>query len=65
MTRYEEDLELGALRFDWGEVYEFGVRLDGFWAKRRDGAGETMIHEDPGELRRQIRDDYSERPRQG
>jgi hypothetical protein len=57
-------MELGALRFDWGEVYEVGVGPGGYWARRHDGPGQAMMHEDPGELRRQIREDYSERPRQ-
>lgn len=64
MTRDEEDQVLDALRFDWDEVYEIGAGVDGFWARRRDGTGETMTGEDPGELRRQIREDYSARPRQ-
>jgi hypothetical protein len=64
MIRDEDDQELEALRFDWDEVYEIGVGLDGFWARRRDAVGETMIHEDPGQLRRRIREDYGARPRQ-
>jgi hypothetical protein len=64
MTSDEDDQVLGALRFDWDEVYEIGVGPGGYWARRRDGIGETMMHEDPGQLRRQIRQDYSERPRQ-
>jgi hypothetical protein len=63
MTRDENDQVLETLRFDWDEVYEIGVGPDGFWARRHDGSGEAMIHEDPGELRRQIRAEYSERPR--
>jgi hypothetical protein len=65
MKRDGEDQVLESLRFDWDEVYEIGVGRDGFWARRHDGSGETMAHEDPGELRRQIREDYLERPRSG
>jgi hypothetical protein len=62
MTEAAKDLELAALRFDWDEAYEIGVGPGGFWARRLDGLGETMISEDPGELRRRIREDYTERP---
>jgi len=64
MTHDAEDPVLEALRFDWDEVYEIGTGPDGFYARRRDGTGQTMTDEDPGGLRRQIREDYSARPRQ-
>jgi hypothetical protein len=62
MPRDEEDQILEALRLDWDEVYEIDVGPDGFRARHRNGVGETMIHPDPGELRRQIREDFSLRP---
>jgi hypothetical protein len=65
MTGDEEDQVLETLRFDWDEVYEIGAGLGGFWAKRRDGIGETMTDENPRGLRRQIREDYTARPRWG
>jgi hypothetical protein len=57
MTEAAEDQALEALRFGWDEFYEIGIGMDGFWARRRDGPGETIVDEDPGELQRQVRED--------
>jgi hypothetical protein len=62
MTEAAGDQVLEALRHGWGEAYEFGEGYDGFWARRRDGSGETLIDEDPGQLCRQVRNDYAARP---
>jgi len=59
MNQAAEDQALEALRHGWDDVYEFGVGLDGFWAQRRDGRGAALISEDPGELDRQLREDYA------
>ena len=63
MSDDEEDQALDTLRFDWDEAYEICGGPGGFWARRRDGIGKTLTDEDPGGLRRQIREDYSARPR--
>jgi hypothetical protein len=62
MTDTEEDQALETLRHMWGDVYELGAGLDGFWAQRRDNRGQTLIDEDPGELHRQILEDYAADP---
>lgn len=58
MTQDKEAQVLEALGLGWDDVYEIGVGLDGFWARRRDGLGETLIEEDPGKLERRLREDY-------
>ena len=62
MTEAAEDQVLDALRLGWGDIYEFGVGLDGFWARRLDGLGETIIDPDPGEVRRKVSEDYAMNP---
>lgn len=62
MTEASEDQVLDALRHDWDGAYEVGVGLDGYWARRRDGLGETLIDEDAGELRRMVSEDYAVYP---
>lgn len=62
MTDAAEDQVLDALRLGWGDIYEIGVGLDGFWARRRDGLGETIIDEDPDEMRRKVSEDYAMKP---
>ena len=62
MAEASEDQVLGALQHEWDGAYEFGVGLDGYWARRRDDLGETMIDQDPGELRRLISEDYAVYP---
>lgn len=53
-----EDQALEALRLGWNDTYEFGLGLDGYWARRRDGLGDAMISHDPEEVRRQVHEDY-------
>ena len=62
MTGATEDPALEALRHGWDDVYEFGVGADGYWARRRDGLGAALIDQDPGELRRQVYEDYATKP---
>ena len=62
MTEAAEDQALEALKHGWDDVYEFGVGPDGYWARRRDGLGETLIDLDPGEVRRQVHEDYTMKP---
>ena len=52
MAEASDDRVLEALAHEWDGAYEFGVGLDGFWARRRDGLGGVLASEDPGELRR-------------
>ena len=62
MTDAGEEQILDALRLGWGDIYEIGVGLDGFWARRRDGLGETIVDKDPGEVRRKVSEDYAMKP---
>jgi hypothetical protein len=62
MTEASDDRVLEALRHEWDGAYEFGMGSDGFWARRRDGLGGTLVSEDPGELRRMVSDDYAMYP---
>lgn len=40
----------------------FGMGVEGYWARRRDGLGGVLIDQDPGELQRMVSDDYAMRP---
>jgi hypothetical protein len=62
MTEAAEDPALEALRHGWDDVYEFGAGPDGYWARRLDGLGETLIDQDPGQVRRQVYEDYAMKP---
>jgi hypothetical protein len=62
MTLAAEDQVLEALRLGWDDIYEIGVGLDGFWARWRDGRGETIVDADPGELRRQLQENHTQTP---
>jgi hypothetical protein len=62
MTGASEDRVLDALAHEWDGAYEFGVGPDGYWARRRDGLGGTLIDGDPGELRRMVSEDYAMYP---
>ena len=62
MNEASEDQVLDALQHEWDDAYEFGVGLDGYWARRRDDLGVTLIDEDPVELRRMVSEDYAVHP---
>lgn len=61
-TEASEDQVLDALQHNWDGAYEFGIGLGGYWARRRDGLGETLVHHDPGELRRMVSEDHATYP---
>ena len=62
MTADDVDNALAALRLGWDGEYEIGYGLDGYWARRRDNRGETMLDGEPEGLRRKIYADYGLRP---
>jgi hypothetical protein len=62
MTASGEDPALDALRHGWSDAYEFGTGVNGYWARRLDGIGETMTARDPGDLRQQVYEDYGMKP---
>jgi hypothetical protein len=62
MTHASEDQVLDALQLGWEGAYEFGAVAGGYWARRRDSLGGTLMDEDPGELRRMVIEDYAVRP---
>jgi hypothetical protein len=65
MAKSSEDPVLGALEHAWDGAYEFGIGMDGYWARRRDGLGGTLIDEDPGELQRMVSEDHAVHPPRG
>lgn len=65
MTEAGEDSALQALRHGWDDAYEFGVGSGGYWARRRDGLGAALADQDPGEVRRQVQEDYATKPVRG
>jgi hypothetical protein len=55
-------LDLGEIRFHWGDAYHVG-RDGGMWtARRRDGRGGTLADPSPGGLLLAIRADYAACP---
>jgi len=62
MAESSEDQILSALQHAWDGSYEFGLGVDGYWARRRDGLGGMLIEGDPGELQRMVSEDYAMRP---
>jgi hypothetical protein len=62
MDEAAKDPALEALRHGWDDVYEFGVGSEGYWARRRDGLGATLTDREPGEVRRQVHEDYAMKP---
>jgi hypothetical protein len=68
MNRAAEDnaaggLALDALRFGWGEAYEFAADdASRWWARRRDGRGGRIEAPTPDGLCRMIVDDYAFMP---
>ena len=59
MTDDAEDRALEVLRHDWGEFYNLGIGLDGFWARRHDGQGAEIRSTDPDELHRLLSADQA------
>jgi hypothetical protein len=55
---------LEALRYDWGDAYEFGVEDESgvWWARRLDGKGGLIEAANPDDLRKLIHDDYALMP---
>ena len=57
----DRDDALNELVFDWGDAYDISEAL-GVWRAVRRDTGWTLIGEDAGELRDEIRADYQNRP---
>jgi len=49
-----DEAGLEAVRFMWGDAYEFGHDERGYWARDRDGAREDILAGDLGPLRDKV-----------